>query len=67
MIVTPVSLTIQHSASHEESAYLRAIAQGKLLGAKTGENGKVYFRPTAPTRRPASRPPTSSSCRTRAP
>ncbi|WP_197517875.1 Zn-ribbon domain-containing OB-fold protein [Mycobacterium sp. E796] len=45
MIVTPVSLTIQHSASHEESAYLRAIAEGKLLGAKTGQNGKVYFPP----------------------
>jgi uncharacterized protein len=45
MIVTPVSLTIRHSASHEESAYLRAIAEGKLLGAKTGENGKVYFPP----------------------
>jgi uncharacterized protein len=45
MIVAPVSLTIQHTASHEESAYLRAIAEGKLLGAKTGENGKVYFPP----------------------
>jgi uncharacterized protein len=45
MIVTPVSLTIQHTASHEESAYLRAIAEGKLLGARTGENGKVYFPP----------------------
>lgn len=45
MIVTPISLTIQHTASHEESAYLRAIAQGKLLGAKTGEKGKVYFPP----------------------
>ncbi|MGO9384078.1 MAG: Zn-ribbon domain-containing OB-fold protein [Mycobacterium sp.] len=45
MIVTPVSLTIQHSASHEESAYLRAIAEGKLLGARTGETGKVYFPP----------------------
>jgi uncharacterized OB-fold protein len=49
MIVTPVSLTIQHSASHEESAYLRAIAEGKLLGAKTrsvsGEKAKVYFPP----------------------
>ncbi len=45
MIVTPVSLTIQHTASHEESAYLRAIAEGKLLGAKTGEHGKVYFPP----------------------
>ncbi len=45
MIVTPVSLTIQHTASHEESAYLRAIAEGKLLGARTGENGKVDFPP----------------------
>jgi uncharacterized OB-fold protein len=45
MIVTPVSLTIQHTASHEESAYLRAIAEGRLLGAKTGEKGKVYFPP----------------------
>ncbi|OBG74557.1 DNA-binding protein [Mycobacterium sp. E2462] len=45
MVVTPISLTIQHTASHEESAYLRAIAQGRLLGAKTGEHGKVYFPP----------------------
>ncbi|HWF28901.1 MAG TPA: OB-fold domain-containing protein [Mycobacterium sp.] len=45
VIVTPIELTIQHTASHEESAYLRAIAEGKLLGAKTGENGKVYFPP----------------------
>ncbi|MHA7650310.1 Zn-ribbon domain-containing OB-fold protein [Mycobacterium sp. ML4] len=45
MIVTPVSLTIQHTASHEESTYLRAIAEGKLLGARTGEAGKVYFPP----------------------
>jgi uncharacterized protein len=45
MIETPISLTIQHTASHEESAYLRAIAEGKLIGAKTGESGKVYFPP----------------------
>jgi uncharacterized protein len=45
MIVTPISMTIQHTASHEESAYLRAIAEGRLLGAKTGESGKVYFPP----------------------
>ncbi|SOJ57478.1 hypothetical protein MSIMFB_04957 [Mycobacterium simulans] len=45
MIVTPIQLTIQHTASHEESAYLRAIAEGKLLGARTGEIGKVYFPP----------------------
>jgi uncharacterized protein len=45
MIVTPIEMTIQHTASHEESAYLRAIAEGKLLGARTGESGKVYFPP----------------------
>ncbi|MCV7049795.1 OB-fold domain-containing protein [Mycobacterium heidelbergense] len=45
MIVTPIELTIQHTASHEESAYLRAIAEGKLLGARTGKTGKVYFPP----------------------
>jgi uncharacterized OB-fold protein len=45
MVVTPISLTIQHTASHEESAYLRAIAEGKLIGARTGAAGKVYFPP----------------------
>jgi uncharacterized protein len=45
MIVTPIEMTIQHTASHEESAYLRAIAEGKLLGARTGKDGKVYFPP----------------------
>lgn len=45
MVITPIEMTIQHTASHEESAYLRAIAEGKLLGARTGQNGKVYFPP----------------------
>ncbi|GFP51812.1 hypothetical protein LAUMK7_05396 [Mycobacterium kansasii] len=45
MVITPIEMTIQHTASHEESAYLRAIAEGKLLGARTGEKGKVYFPP----------------------
>ena len=43
MIVTPVSVEIQHTASVPESAYLRALREGKLLGARTGEDGKVYF------------------------
>ncbi|WP_192887015.1 OB-fold nucleic acid binding domain-containing protein [Mycobacterium sp. MFM001] len=43
IIETPISLTIQHSASQPESAYLRALQEGKLLGARTGEAGKVYF------------------------
>jgi uncharacterized OB-fold protein len=45
MIVTPVSLEIQHTASHEESVYLRALKEGRLIGARTGKHGKVYFPP----------------------
>ncbi|HYB37906.1 MAG TPA: OB-fold domain-containing protein [Mycobacterium sp.] len=45
MVVTPIQMEIQHTASHEESAYLRALQEGKLVGARTGSNGKVYFPP----------------------
>ncbi len=45
MLVTPISIEIAHSASHEESAYLRGLQEGKLLGARTGKDGKVYFPP----------------------
>ncbi len=41
----PTSVSIQHSASAPESRYLRALQQGKLLGARTGDTGKVYFPP----------------------
>jgi uncharacterized OB-fold protein len=43
MLVTPTAIEIQHSASYPESAYLRALQEGKLLGARTGNDGKVYF------------------------
>lgn len=48
--VTPIALEIQHSASHPESVYLRALQEGRLLGARTskgpdGKPGKVYFPP----------------------
>ncbi|MDT5367763.1 MAG: uncharacterized protein QOC62_2194, partial [Mycobacterium sp.] len=45
MLVSPSSLEIQHTASRPETAFLRALEEGKLLGARTGENGKVYFPP----------------------
>ncbi|MBV8966013.1 MAG: OB-fold domain-containing protein, partial [Mycobacteriaceae bacterium] len=45
MVVVPTSIEIQHSASREESAYLRALAKGRLIGARTGKGGKVYFPP----------------------
>ncbi|TGD84074.1 DNA-binding protein [Mycolicibacterium sp. CH28] len=43
MIVTPIEVEIEHAASLPESAYLRALREGKLLGARTGATGKVYF------------------------
>jgi uncharacterized OB-fold protein len=45
MLVVPSSIEIQHTASLPESTFLRALEQGKLLGARTGDNGKVYFPP----------------------
>jgi hypothetical protein len=43
--VTPSTIEIQHTASLPESAFLRGLEEGKLLGARTGETGKVYFPP----------------------
>ncbi len=43
MLVVPTSIEIQHTASLPESAFLRALEEGKLLGARTGAGGKVYF------------------------
>ncbi|MEC9324677.1 MAG: OB-fold domain-containing protein [Actinomycetota bacterium] len=45
MLVVPSWIEIQHTASQPESAFLRALEQGKLLGARTGSDGKVYFPP----------------------
>ena len=45
MLVVPTSVSIVHTASAPESIYLRAIQQGTLLGARTGDDGKVYFPP----------------------
>jgi uncharacterized OB-fold protein len=43
--VTPSWLEIQHTASLPETTFLKALEEGKLLGARTGDNGKVYFPP----------------------
>jgi uncharacterized OB-fold protein len=45
MLVVPSSIEIQHTASLPESTFLRALEEGKLLGARTGKTGKVYFPP----------------------
>ena len=64
MLVVPSSIEIQHTASLPESAFLRALEEGKLLGARrTGETGKVYFPPRGSrSRPPASSSTSSSSC-----
>jgi uncharacterized OB-fold protein len=43
--VAPSSIEIQHTASLPETVFLRGLEEGKLLGARTGDSGKVYFPP----------------------
>lgn len=45
MLVTPTSIEIQHTASLPETRFLKALEEGKLLGARSGDGGKVYFPP----------------------
>jgi uncharacterized protein len=45
MITTPIRLRIDHTASAEESRYLRALAAGKLTGQRCPACGKVYVPP----------------------
>jgi uncharacterized protein len=45
MLVSPSSIEIQHTASLPESTFLRGLEEGKLLGARSGDTGKVYFPP----------------------
>lgn len=45
MVITPVRLRIQHSASAEESRYLRGLSEGKVIGQRCPACGKVYVPP----------------------
>jgi uncharacterized OB-fold protein len=45
MTVTPVRLHYVHTASPGETAYLRALAQGRVLGQRCPVCGKVYVPP----------------------
>lgn len=45
MITTPVRLEYMHSASAEESYYLRGLAEGKLLAGRADAESKVYIPP----------------------
>jgi len=45
MMTTPVRLHYEHTTSPEESAYLRGLAEGRLLGQRCPACGKVYIPP----------------------
>lgn len=45
MLTTPIDLDYMHSASAEESYFLRGLAEGRLVGGRTGPGGKVYIPP----------------------
>ena len=45
MVTTPIKLHYQHSASPEESSFLRGLAEGKLLAQRCPACGKVYIPP----------------------
>jgi uncharacterized OB-fold protein len=45
MLTTPVALKYLHSASPEESRYLRGLAEGRLLGQRCPVCRKVYVPP----------------------
>jgi uncharacterized protein len=43
MTIAPVRLRYQHTASAAESAYLRGLAEGRLIGQRCPVCGKVYI------------------------
>jgi hypothetical protein len=45
MTITPVRLHYEHTASPGESAYLRGLAEGRLVGQRCGVCGQVYIPP----------------------
>jgi uncharacterized protein len=45
MVITPVRLRYTHSASTEETRYLRGLAEGRLLGQRCPACQKVYIPP----------------------
>ncbi|MEV0335810.1 OB-fold domain-containing protein [Nocardia sp. NPDC050717] len=45
ILTTPVDMSYKHTASPQESAYLRGLAEGKLIGGRSEAGGRVYFPP----------------------
>ncbi|MCY1655975.1 OB-fold domain-containing protein [Dietzia sp. SL131] len=45
MVVTPIGVSVTHTASPAESEFLRAIVQGRLLGRRRSNGPEVYVPP----------------------
>jgi uncharacterized OB-fold protein len=45
IVTTPLSLRVQHSASPQETKYLLALQDGRLVGQRCPQCGKVYIPP----------------------
>ncbi|MGW5572879.1 Zn-ribbon domain-containing OB-fold protein [Nocardia thailandica] len=45
ILTTPVDLSYKHTASPQETVYLRGLAEGKLLGGRSRPGDRVYFPP----------------------
>ena len=45
MMTTPIELRVEHSASPQETAYLLALQEGRLIGQRCPACGKVYVPP----------------------
>jgi uncharacterized OB-fold protein len=45
MVTTPIQLSVQHSASLQETRYLQGLKDGRLLGQRCPQCGKVYIPP----------------------
>ncbi|QGW23751.1 MULTISPECIES: Zn-ribbon domain-containing OB-fold protein [unclassified Dietzia] len=45
MLVTPIGLSVTHTASPAESEFLRAIVQGRMLGRRRSNGPEVYVPP----------------------
>ena len=45
MVITPIEMRVEHSASEQETRYLRALEQGRLVGQRCPQCRKVYIPP----------------------
>jgi uncharacterized OB-fold protein len=45
MVTTPIAMRVQHTASIQETAYLNGLKEGRLVGQRCPECGKVYIPP----------------------